>query len=117
MDTTTKIRELNDALRQRMTDVFASSNSGNWRVMLTPGIQALGPIGVGHALRQVRDYTAFTDDNDPHGEHDFGVLEIAGERLFFKIDYYDPGMSGLSADPADPAVTRRVLTLLLASEY
>jgi hypothetical protein len=46
-----------------------------------------------------------------------GVLEIQGERVFFKTDYFDLAMTAMSPDPADPAVTRRVLTIMLASEY
>ena len=30
------------------------------------------------------------EDNDPHGEHDFGDLDLDGEKLFGKIDCYDP---------------------------
>lgn len=54
---------------------------------------------------------------DPHSEHDFGAFTLHGERLFFKIDYYDLGLTAHSPDPADPAVTQRVLTIMLASEY
>ncbi len=53
----------------------------------------------------------------PHGEHDCGLIEVAGQRVLFKIDYYDPSLCGHSADPADPMVTRRVLTIMLAREY
>jgi hypothetical protein len=28
-------------------------------------------------------------NNDPYGEHDFGSFELAGEKFFWKIDYYD----------------------------
>ena len=58
----------------------------------------------------------FTDDNDPHGEHDFGIVEHGGVRSFWKIDYYDREMQMLSPDPADPSVTTRVLTVMLAEE-
>ncbi len=53
----------------------------------------------------------------PHGEHDCGLIAVAGHRVLFKIDYYDPSFCGHSADPADPVVTRRVLTIMLADEY
>jgi hypothetical protein len=59
----------------------------------------------------------FTNDNDPYGEHDFGAFDVDGARLFWKIDYYDRSLSGGSPDPTDPAVTCRVLTIMLAWEY
>ena len=37
----------------------------------------------------VRDYAEFNEDNDPYGEHDFGSLKVAGEKIFWRIDYYD----------------------------
>jgi hypothetical protein len=52
-----------------------------------------------------------------YGEHDFGALEIEGERLFSKIDYYDQSLSAHSPDPADETLTKRVLTIMLAEKY
>lgn len=68
------------------------------------------------AIHEIASFAAFDEDNDPHGEHDFGV-ELAGQRLFWKIDYYDQNMESGSEDPADPAKTTRVLTIMLAEEY
>lgn len=65
-------------------------------------------------MAAVGAFETFDADDDPHGERDFGALAIRGERPFWKIDYYDLGLEyGL----ADPAITRRVLTLMLAEEY
>ena len=103
-----RIRELNDSLRQ--------SFSGG-RVVMTEGVDALSPEIKAEVLNQVRHFETFDHDNDPHGEHDLGNLKIAGERFFFKIDYYDLEMEGGSEDPSDPAKTTRVLTIMRADEY
>ena len=62
-------------------------------------------------------FDRFDEENDPYGEHDFGALELEGERLFYKIDYYDQSLSAHSPDPSDETVTKRVLTIMLAEEY
>ncbi len=49
--------------------------------------QALGSEFVAAALRAVAAFDSFDADNDPHGEHDFGSLEVDGRRLFWKIDW------------------------------
>jgi hypothetical protein len=65
----------------------------------------------------IAEFDDFSEDNNPHGERDFGALEIEGTRIFFKIDYYNLTLDGGSEDPTDTAQTMRVLTLLLPSEY
>ena len=62
-------------------------------------------------------FDSFTEDNDPHGEHDFGAFDFKDERIFWKIDYYDAACEYGCEDPADPSKTTRVLTIMLASEY
>jgi hypothetical protein len=47
----------------------------------------------------------------------FGTIDLAGQTYFFKVDYYAPDMDGGSEDPADPAKTTRVLTIMRADEY
>ena len=65
-------------------------------------------------LAKVRDSAAFTGDNDLHGEHDFGSLEVDRvDRVFWKIDYYaDNQMQGGSEHSDDPAGSFRVLTVV-----
>ena len=104
----TTIRHLNDQLRQSL--------AGGVLVM-TAGVIALGPARQLTILHAVAKFDSFHKDDDPYGEHDFGALEVEGECLFWKIDYYDRNLSAHSPDPADPSVTTRVLTIMLADEY
>ncbi len=54
-------------------------------------------------IRRVATFSDFTEENDPHGEHDFGSFEVAGRKFFWKIDYYDAAMEFGSEDPpTDP---------------
>lgn len=102
---------------RRRNDQFRSAGAGRGSLMLTAGVHERGPAFAWAAISAVKCFNAFTRDNDPFGEHDFGALTVADERLFFKIDYYDLTLQAHSPDPADPAVTHRVLTIMLASEY
>ena len=102
------VRRLNDHLRRYWL---------GGRVMVTVGVSALGPRFLEAALAAVAAFDGFDRDDDPHGEHDFGALTVMGERLLWKVDYYDAAMTGGSPDPADPSVTTRVLTVMLAHEW
>ena len=86
-------------------------------VVLTAGVQALGQESLQALAAKVAAYDDFTEDNDPHQEHDFGSLEFEGEKVFWKIDYFDRKLKMHSPDKADPNLTHRVLTIMLASEY
>ncbi len=85
--------------------------------IVTQGVKALGVGNVVAIAIKVMAFNRFALDNDPHGEHDFGSFEHNGEKIFWKIDYYARDMEHGSPDPSDPAVTCRVLTVMLASEY
>lgn len=108
MASTEKIRALNDALRDL---------TGEGRICVTTGIATLDPAEQAEIMRRLFTYADFTPDNDPYGEHDFGSFEYAGKWIMWKIDYYDRTCEGGSPDPADEAVTTRVLTVMLAEEY
>jgi Protein of unknown function (DUF3768) len=99
-----------------LNDNFRSTFVGG-QIVTTAGVADL-PIDVkARAFLQVQRFARFDANNDPHGEHDFGSFEVAGEKFFWKIDYYDLSMMFGSEDPADPEKTTRVLTIMLADEY
>ena len=99
-----------------LNDAFRTSFVGRW-VVFTPGILALPWSDRDLIVARVRAFDTFTPDNDPYGEHDFGSFDLLGKTIFWKIDAYDVNLEFGSPDPTDPAVTRRVLTILLAEEY
>ncbi len=99
-----------------LNDSFRSTFIGG-KVVMTASVNEL-PIDVKTAaLLAVRSFKDFTEDNDPHGEHDFGSFDLAGQKFFWKIDYYDQDVRYGSDDPSDPAKTTRVMTIMLAEDY
>lgn len=107
-DRAERVRALNDRFRTRLM---------GGQVLITGGIESLGLIAATEILDRVRAFDEFSVENDPYGEHDFGALEWQSQKIFWKIDYYDAELLYGSPDPADPDVTTRVLTVMLASEY
>lgn len=106
--TSARVRELNDRFRSTLI---------GGTLVLTQGIVGLGNETQAKIIAAVQRFAAFDDANDPWGEHDFGAVDVEGEHVFFKLDYYDLTRAMHSPDPADPRVTERVLTIMLASEY
>lgn len=107
---TERIRELNDRLRCQLDFTLG-------RIMLTIGVDALQEETKRRVLNAIRSFKDFTHANDPYSEHDFGAVEVDGERYFFKIDYYDRTLDAGSEDPSDPRVTTRVMTVMQPDEY
>ena len=105
---TDRIRILNDAFRTSLT---------GGSVMVTRAVAALRKEVQREILTALRRYNDFDADNDPYGEHDFGMIAAQGHEILFEIDYYDQDLVRRSPDPSDPAVTHRVLTIMLAEDY
>lgn len=105
-----RIRKLNDQLRCRRI---------GGRIMITRALRHMGSDFVDRALLAVAAFDDFNQGNDPYGEHDFGAVTVDDVQLYWKIDYYDATSSeGYgSPDPSDPAVTTRVMTVMLAADY
>ncbi len=103
-----EIAKRNDALRRDRL---------GGHVVMTAAVAALPPDVHNGAILAMRKFDAFSPENDPYGEHDFGAFEHAGERFLFKIDTYgDAALTSGAEDPLAPTAVR-VLTLMLASDY
>ena len=102
------IRSLNDQFRKTFT---------GGAVVITAGIAALDDATRQRIFAAVKTFDAFDEANDPWHEHDFGAVEVGGQRVFFKLEYYDLTRAMHSEDAADPTKTERVMTIMLASEY
>ena len=103
-----RICALNDAFRRSF---------GGGTVVVTAGFESLSGDRRPTILARIRAFDQFNEDNDPHGEHDFGGMVVDGETVLFKIDYYDLTLTAGSEDPANTAITRRVMTVMLAADY
>lgn len=122
---TARVARLNDLARRAMGVACTA--------VATAGFRSLPDADQSCVRELIETFDAFTDDNDPYGERDFGMIyqlcdgswtterprsqEDERERVFWKLDYYDRKMEFASEDAANPAITRRVLTIMLSDEY
>ena len=122
-DHTAEIRRLNDLARVRPETVNATWVMTRGVLHLLAGDDdtpaAVAPaLGKFAALRAaIGSFTEFTEDNDPHGEHDFGAFELFEQKLFWKIDYYHPDHDTQAPVPSNIELCRRTITVMLAEEY
>ena len=117
----------------RLNDMARSAMGVACTAVATVGFRSLSAFDQSRIRELIETFDAFDEDNDPHGERDFGCVYQLGdgrwtterprlrdderERVFWKLDYYDRAMRFASEDAADPAITRRVLTIMLSDEY
>ena len=108
-DRSKRIAELNDKFRQ--------TGEGG-KVVLTVGVRSLPRNLVEGLIAEVQHFDKFTQENDPYGERDFGIVKMHGYGTFYwKIDYYDRNLEYGSEDPTNPEITARVLTIMCNHEY
>lgn len=104
----TDIATLNDNFRKTFT---------GGQVLLTAGIDSMSMDDKANILSKVRNFNDFTEDNNVYGERDFGSFDYKGEKILWKIDYYDLNHKYMSEDPSNPDITNRVLTIMTVYEY
>lgn len=117
----------------RLNDLSRRARGVGCTVVATAGFRSLPDTDQSCVRELIETFDDFTEDNDPHGERDFGAIyqladgrwtterprvrENERERVFWKLDYYDRELQFASENAANPAITRRVLTIMLADEY
>ena len=108
----------NDAFRKMAASSFGRFPAGiAGRLVYTQGVMDIPEPHFSEVFERVAEFTDFNGENDPHGEHDFGSFDIAGQTVNWKFDYFaDATCAWGSEDPSDRAKTFRVLTVMLASE-
>jgi hypothetical protein len=87
------------------------------KVVMTRAVADLEPEKRQRLFRAVREFSDFTEDNNPHGERDMAFFEVDGRKWYYKIDYYDLKMKFGSPDASDPTKTCRILTIAAAEDY
>ena len=100
----------------QLNDNFRKTGCGG-KIVITSGIADLTAICQSEILWLIQSFNNFTKENDPYGEHDFGIVKIFEKSVYWKIDYYDKNYEYGSEDPTDSDQTKRVLTIMLAEEY
>lgn len=98
----------NDAFRK---------NLSQGTLVLTQGIRSNTSDDIKEIITKVRNFDTFDENNDPYNEHDFGAFDYKGQKVFWKIDYYDRKFLYLSPDVSNPRVTNKVMTIMYAEEY
>ncbi len=101
------IAQLNDNLRKTLE---------GGTIVITRNVRSLEGYNASELVAALANYGRFDEDNDPHGERDFGDFPLFNTDLYFKIDYYNPDLKFGSDDPADSSITHRVLTVMTEAD-
>lgn len=104
----TTIAKLNDRFRN------GDKSLGEYR--MSRQVLALPRKKQKELFQEIQDFSDFTSENNPKGEHDMGKVTMDGVEYIWKIDYLDISMIMLSDAPEDINKTTRVLLVIRADE-
>lgn len=113
IDRTEVIARLNDRARFGLDRTARHSITRNCLATFGPldGPQAI--LTQARLLAAMR-HCQFSPDSP---ERDLGTFEFEGRTVWVKIDYYDRNCEFGSDDPADAAITTRVVTIMLPEDW
>lgn len=109
----------NDAFRKFACLGVPPVQSIQGRIYVTRSLMEAGDGFMTEAVKATGEFETFEPENDPEGWHDFGLVEIRGETVFWKIDLYEVGSDFRygAETPEDLATTIRVLTIMMARDW
>lgn len=111
---TLRIAELNDRCRLGLDPTGKIIVTSTCLATIAPSLDPASKLlAQGRILSAVRA-VEFSADSP---ERDLAWFAIVEHKLMLKIDYYDLDLTFHSDDAADPAKTRRVMTVMLTSDY
>jgi len=110
--TSEQLSTINDTLRMKLiTNIgTASCERITGRLIVTRSVADLPGDQMSAVLSAVAHFNKFTEGNDPHGEHDFGSIDLFGEKWFWKFDYYEHDLEAFGHSV-------HVLTVMNSNDY
>lgn len=101
----------------KLNDRFRNGDKSLGEYKMSRQVLALPRKKQKQLFKEIQDFSDFTSENDPRGEHNMGKVTMDGVEYVWKIDYLDTSMIMLSDAPEDINKTTRVLLLIRADEY
>ncbi|MFV1851734.1 MAG: DUF3768 domain-containing protein [Thalassospira sp.] len=109
----------NDAFRKLACLGIAPDQPIAGRMHVTRSLAEAEDGFMAEAVKATGEFGVFELENDPDSWHDFGAVDIRGQKVFWKIDLYeaDSDFRYGAETPDNPATTIRVLTIMMASDW
>ena len=101
----------------KLNDRFRNGDKSLGEYKMSRQVLALPRKKQKQLFKEIQDFSNFTSENDPKGEHNTGQVIMDGVEYVWKIDYLDTSMIMLSDAPEDINKTTRVLLVIRADEY
>jgi hypothetical protein len=100
-----KIRKLNDLARLKIN---------NCLIITSEGVDDLDRHDF--IMQSIKGYD-FSEHNDPEDLHNFGVIWVGDQAVFWEIQWFENDLRTPAVDPSNAATTARVLRIMLDEEY
>lgn len=100
----------------KLNDRFRNGDKSLGEYKMSRQVLALPRKKQKQLFQEIQEFSDFTPENDPRGEHDLGQVTMDDVDYIWKIDYLDTSMIMLSDEPEDINKTTRILLVIRADE-